>query len=67
MTLLSSKLSKEYGFERTIEVIQIRIVGILKLYVERWAHNSAATGNNLGPLTQSDIETCKSIVQAIQK
>jgi len=67
LTLLSSKLSKNYGFERSMDVIQRRIVSILMLYVERWAHNSAATGNNLGPLTQSDIETCKSIVQATQK
>ena len=58
LTILSSILSKKYGFERPMEVIQRRIVGILKLYVERWAHNSSATGHNIGPLTQSDLRTC---------
>ena len=67
LTILSSILSKKYGFERPMEVIQRRIVGILKLYVERWAHNSSATGHNIGPLTQSDMKTCKNILARWKK
>jgi len=67
LTILSSTLSKKYGFERPMEVIQRRIVGILKLYVERWAHNSSATGHNIGPLTQSDMRTCKKILATMKK
>ena len=57
LTIASYILSQEYGLDRSIELIQIRIVQILTLYVERWAHNSSATGHNIGSLTQSDIQT----------
>tara|TARA_Y100000588_G_scaffold60365_1_gene59321 strand:- start:545 stop:1012 length:468 start_codon:yes stop_codon:yes gene_type:complete len=67
LALWSFQVSKIYGFNRSMESIQKRTFDILTLYMKRWSHNSNATGNHVGPLTRSDIQTCKNVYQSTQK
>jgi hypothetical protein len=67
LALWSFKLSKKYGFNRSMESIKKRTFNILTLYLKRWNHNSIITGHHVGPLTRSDIKTCRNIYQRIQK
>jgi len=59
-------LSENFGFKPSMEKIRDTVFGILALYKKLWRHNSLATGHSHGPLTESDLETCTVIYNAIQ-